>query len=163
MYAAVRSAASVHLYFVTEQRFCSLAQFLLNAYSVVLHLPADIVLPEVFYLNEIKEARISADKANKAKSSFLANMSHEIRTPLNSILGMNELSAEDKLLVYRARKLQRFFSQPFHVATPYTGLPGKYVPLSETIEGCNAILNGELDDVPEGAFYFIGGVGGLKK
>jgi len=75
-----------------------------------------------------------------------------------AILGMNELSPEDKLLVYRARKLQRFFSQPFHVATPYTGIEGKYVPLKKTIEGCNAILNGELDAVPEGAFYFIGGI-----
>ena len=75
-----------------------------------------------------------------------------------AILGMNELSAEDKQLVYRARKLQRFFSQPFHVATPYTGIPGKYVPLERTIEGCNAILDGKMDDVPEGAFYFIGGV-----
>ena len=80
-----------------------------------------------------------------------------------AILGMNELSAEDKKLVYRARKLQRFFSQPFFVATPYTGLEGKYVPLQKTIEGCNAILDGEFDDVPEGAFYFIGGVEDLKK
>ena len=80
-----------------------------------------------------------------------------------AILGMNELSAEDKKLVYRARKLQRFFSQPFHVATPYTGMEGKYVPLSETIEGCNAILTGELDDVPEGSFYFIGGIGDIKR
>ena len=80
-----------------------------------------------------------------------------------AILGMNELSAEDKKLVYRARKLQRFFSQPFHVATPYTGLEGKYVPLQKTIEGCNAILDGALDDVPEGAFYFIGGIEDLKK
>lgn len=80
-----------------------------------------------------------------------------------AILGMNELSAEDKKLVYRARKLQRFFSQPFFVATPYTGMPGKYVPLKDTIRGCNAILDGELDDVPEGAFYFIGGIEDLKK
>ena len=80
-----------------------------------------------------------------------------------AILGMNELSAEDKKLVYRARKLQRFFSQPFHVATPYTGLEGKYVPLKKTIEGCNAILNGDYDDIPEGAFYFIGGVEDIKK
>lgn len=80
-----------------------------------------------------------------------------------AILGMNELSAEDKLLVYRARKLQRFFSQPFHVATPYTGLEGKYVPLEKTIEGCNMILDGALDEVPEGAFYFIGGVEDIKR
>ena len=80
-----------------------------------------------------------------------------------AILGMNELSAEDKKLVYRARKLQRFFSQPFFVATPYTGIPGKYVPLQKTIEGCNAILNGECDDIPEGSFYFIGGIEDIKK
>ena len=80
-----------------------------------------------------------------------------------AILGMNELSPEDKKLVYRARKLQRFFSQPFFVATPYTGVPGKYVPLRETIRGCNAILDGELDDVPEGAFYFIGGLEDIKR
>ena len=80
-----------------------------------------------------------------------------------AILGMNELSQEDKKLVYRARKLQRFFSQPFFVATPYTGIEGKYVPLRKTIEGCNAILNGELDDVPEGEFYFIGGIEDLKR
>ena len=76
---------------------------------------------------------------------------------------MNELSQEDKKLVYRARKLQRFFSQPFFVATPYTGMEGKYVPLQKTIEGCNAILDGELDDVPEGNFYFIGGIEDLKR
>ena len=80
-----------------------------------------------------------------------------------AILGMNELSAEDKMLVYRARKLQRFFSQPFHVATPYTGIEGKYVPLQKTIEGCNMILDGALDDVPEGSFYFIGGVEDIKR
>jgi F-type H+-transporting ATPase subunit beta len=80
-----------------------------------------------------------------------------------AILGMNELSQEDKKLVYRARKLQRFFSQPFFVATPYTGMEGKYVPLQKTIEGCNAILDGELDDVPEGNFYFIGGIEDLKR
>ena len=80
-----------------------------------------------------------------------------------AILGMNELSAEDKLLVYRARKLQRFFSQPFHVATPYTGMEGKYVSLAKTIEGCNMILDGAFDDVPEGAFFFIGGVEDIKR
>ena len=80
-----------------------------------------------------------------------------------AILGMNELSNEDRSLVYRARKLQRFFSQPFHVATPYTGIEGKYVPIEKTIEGCNAILNGDLDDVPEGAFFFIGGIEDLRK
>jgi F-type H+-transporting ATPase subunit beta len=73
-----------------------------------------------------------------------------------AILGMDELSEEDKKTVFRARKLQRFFSQPFFVASIYTGNEGKYVPLNKTIEGCEAILNGEADGLPESAFYFIG-------
>ena len=73
-----------------------------------------------------------------------------------AILGMDELNGEDKRLVYRARKLQRFFSQPFSVAAVYTGIEGKYVPLEQTIEDCNAILDGKCDDIPESEFYFIG-------
>ena len=73
-----------------------------------------------------------------------------------AILGMDELGAEDKLLVYRARKLQRFFSQPFAVAESYTGIPGKYVPVEKTIEGVNAILDGKADDLNENALFFIG-------
>ncbi|MDR2047672.1 MAG: F0F1 ATP synthase subunit beta [Clostridiales bacterium] len=73
-----------------------------------------------------------------------------------AILGMDELSEEDKKTVYRARKLQRFFSQPFFVASIYTGNEGKYVPLEKTVDGCEAILNGEADELPESAFYFIG-------
>ena len=79
-----------------------------------------------------------------------------------AILGMEELNAEDKLLVYRARKLQRFFSQPFSVASVYTGIPGKYVPLERTIEACNAILDGKCDDIPESAFYFIGSLSDIE-
>ncbi|MDR3292592.1 MAG: F0F1 ATP synthase subunit beta, partial [Clostridiales bacterium] len=73
-----------------------------------------------------------------------------------AILGMDELSEDDKKTVFRARKLQRFFSQPFFVASIYTGNEGKYVPLEKTVEGCEAILNGEADNLPESAFYFIG-------
>ncbi|MDR3262837.1 MAG: F0F1 ATP synthase subunit beta [Clostridiales bacterium] len=73
-----------------------------------------------------------------------------------AILGMDELGEEDKKTVFRARKLQRFFSQPFFVASIYTGNEGKYVPLAKTVEGCEAILNGEADNLPESAFYFIG-------
>ena len=69
---------------------------------------------------------------------------------------MEELSDEDKLTVYRARKIQRFLSQPFHVAETFTGVPGCYVPLSETIHGFQRILSGELDDVPEMAFFNVG-------
>ncbi|HFC8536969.1 TPA: F0F1 ATP synthase subunit beta [Neisseria bacilliformis] len=75
-----------------------------------------------------------------------------------AILGMDELSAEDKLTVMRARKIQRFLSQPFHVAEVFTGSPGKYVPLRDTIAGFKAILSGEYDHLPEQAFYMVGGI-----
>uniref|UniRef100_UPI004072FDA6 ATPase Hybrid F1 with the ancestral core domains Chain D n=1 Tax=Bacillus sp. (strain PS3) TaxID=2334 RepID=UPI004072FDA6 len=73
-----------------------------------------------------------------------------------AILGMEELSEEDKLIVQRARKIQRFLSQPFHVAEHFTGRPGKYVPIEDTIRGFKEILDGKLDDVPEQAFYMVG-------
>ncbi|BCX88415.1 F-type H+/Na+-transporting ATPase subunit beta [Methylomarinovum tepidoasis] len=73
-----------------------------------------------------------------------------------AILGMDELSEEDKLTVSRARKIQRFLSQPFFVAEVFTGAPGKYVPLSETIRGFKGIVDGEYDDIPEQAFYMVG-------
>ncbi len=75
-----------------------------------------------------------------------------------AILGMDELSEEDKLTVARARKIQRFLSQPFFVAEVFTGSPGKYVPLKDTIAGFKAILNGEYDDLPEQAFYMVGSI-----
>jgi F-type H+-transporting ATPase subunit beta len=75
-----------------------------------------------------------------------------------AILGMDELSEEDKLVVSRARKIQRFLSQPFFVAENFTGTPGKYVSLKETIRGFKAIVEGEMDQIPEQAFYMIGSV-----
>ncbi|NBU59286.1 MAG: F0F1 ATP synthase subunit beta [Betaproteobacteria bacterium] len=75
-----------------------------------------------------------------------------------AILGMDELSPEDKLAVARARKIQRFLSQPFHVAEVFTGSPGKYVTLKDTIAGFKAIVSGELDHLPEQAFYMVGGI-----
>jgi F-type H+/Na+-transporting ATPase subunit beta len=75
-----------------------------------------------------------------------------------AILGMDELSPEDKLAVARARKIQRFLSQPFHVAEVFTGTAGKYVPLAETIRGFKMIVNGECDHLPEQAFYMVGGI-----
>ena len=75
-----------------------------------------------------------------------------------AILGMDELSEEDKLSVTRARKIIRFFSQPFFVAETFTGAPGKYVQLPETIRGFNGIVNGEYDDLPEQAFYMVGSI-----
>lgn len=75
-----------------------------------------------------------------------------------AILGMDELSPEDKLAVSRARKIQRFLSQPFFVAEVFTGSPGKYVSLKDTIKGFKGIVNGEYDDIPEQAFYMVGGI-----
>jgi F-type H+-transporting ATPase subunit beta len=73
-----------------------------------------------------------------------------------NILGMDELSDEDKLVVRRARRIERFFSQPFHVAEQFTGYPGKYVKIEDTIRGFKAIINGEYDDLPEAAFMYVG-------
>jgi F-type H+/Na+-transporting ATPase subunit beta len=75
-----------------------------------------------------------------------------------AILGMDELSEEDKQAVARARKIERFFSQPFHVAEVFTGSPGKYVPLKETIRGFKMIVDGDVDHIPEQAFYMVGGI-----
>ena len=73
-----------------------------------------------------------------------------------AILGMEELSEEDKLTVHRARRIQRFCSQPFHVAEQFTGIPGKYVPIKETVRGFKEILEGKHDDLPEAAFWLVG-------
>ena len=80
-----------------------------------------------------------------------------------AILGMEELDEEDKLAVYRARKIQKFLSQPFNVAENFTGLKGKYVPLEETIKGFKAIINGEMDDYPESAFLMVGTIDEVKE
>jgi F-type H+-transporting ATPase subunit beta len=75
-----------------------------------------------------------------------------------AILGIDELSEEDKISVARARKIQRFLSQPFHVAEQFTGIPGKYVPLPDTIRSFRMIVNGELDEIPEQAFFMVGAI-----
>lgn len=80
-----------------------------------------------------------------------------------AILGMEELSEEDKVTVTRARKVQRFLSQPFHVAENFTGVPGKYVPLKDTVRGFKAILSGEMDEYPEWAFFNVGGIEEVKE
>merc|ERR1712157_715327 len=79
-----------------------------------------------------------------------------------AILGMGELSAEDKLTVQRARKIQRFLSQPFQVAETFTGTPGRYVALADTMDGFTQILDGSLDDIPESAFYMMGDIAEVK-
>ena len=80
-----------------------------------------------------------------------------------AILGMDELSDEDKQTVTRARKIQRFLAQPTHVAEKFTGIPGIYVPLSETIRGFKAIISGEMDAYPEAAFYNVGTIDDVVK
>jgi F-type H+-transporting ATPase subunit beta len=79
-----------------------------------------------------------------------------------AILGMDELSEDDKLVVSRARRIQRFLSQPFFVASQFTGYEGKYVPLKETVSSFKRILAGEFDDLPEQAFYMVGGIDEVK-
>ena len=75
-----------------------------------------------------------------------------------AILGVDELSEDDKLIVSRARKIERFFSQPFSVAQQFTGREGRYVPLRETVRGFREILDGKHDDLPEGAFMMVGAI-----
>jgi len=80
-----------------------------------------------------------------------------------AILGMDELSDEDKMTVARARRIQRFLSQPFHVAETFTGTPGAYVPVAETVKGFKEIIEGKHDDLPEAAFYMVGGIEQVKE
>ncbi len=80
-----------------------------------------------------------------------------------AILGMDELSEEDKLIVYRARKIQKFLSQPFHVAEVFTGSPGKFVSLDDTLAGFKSIINGECDDMDESSFYMVGNLDEAKQ
>jgi F-type H+-transporting ATPase subunit beta len=83
---------------------------------------------------------------------------HKDLQDIITILGMEELSEEDKLIVARARKIQRFLSQPFNVAQEFTGREGKYVPVAETVRGFKEIIEGKHDDKPEQAFYMVGGI-----
>ena len=76
---------------------------------------------------------------------------------------MEELSDEDKTTVYRARKIQKFLSQPFYVAENFTGIKGAYVPLSETIKGFKAIIDGDMDEYPENAFFNVGTIEDVKR
>ena len=80
-----------------------------------------------------------------------------------AILGMDELSEDDKLTVARARKVQKFMSQPFHVAEVFTGTAGKFVSLEDTIKGFSEIIEGKYDDLPEGAFYMVGNIDDVKE
>jgi len=107
--------------------------------------------------SKILEPRIVGDEHyNTALSVQKVLQRYKDLRDIIAILGIDELSEDDKLLVARARKIQKFFSQPFFVAEAYTGIKGKYVKLSDTINGFKMILDGRMDDVPEQAFYMVG-------
>ena len=99
---------------------------------------------------------IGAEHYNTARAVQGVLQRYKELKDIIAILGMDELSEEDKKIVARARKIQRFLSQPFHVAEVFTGAPGKYVSLKDTIRGFKAIVDGEYDDLPEQAFYMVG-------
>ena len=99
---------------------------------------------------------VGAEHYNTARAVQQVLQKYRELQDIIAVLGMDELSHEDKLIVGRARRIQRFLSQPFHVAENFTGIPGKYVPLKETIRGFQAILGGDVDDLPEQAFLLCG-------
>jgi F-type H+-transporting ATPase subunit beta len=99
---------------------------------------------------------LGADHYNTARQVQITLQKYKDLQDIIAILGMDELSEEDKLTVARARRIQRFLSQPFHVAETFTGTPGVYVKLEDTIQGFKDILDGKVDDLPEQAFYMVG-------
>jgi F-type H+-transporting ATPase subunit beta len=141
------------------------------------HLDSSIVLSRNMAAEGLYPAIDPLNSASKLLDPYLVGKEHcdlaqEVRRVIAqyedlkdiiSMLGMEELSAEDRGVVQRARRLQRFLTQPFFVTEHFTGLAGVSVPLAETMAGCRAILEGECDDVPEAAFYMIGGVGEARK
>ncbi|MDR2718729.1 MAG: F0F1 ATP synthase subunit beta [Treponema sp.] len=104
-------------------------------------------------------AVVGEDHYNTARRTQQILQRYKELQDIIAILGIDELSAEDQLTVARARKVQRFFSQPFFVAEKFTGIPGHYVPVKETVKGFKMILDGECDSIPEQAFYMAGGIG----
>jgi F-type H+-transporting ATPase subunit beta len=109
--------------------------------------------------SRILDARIIGDEHyNTARAVKQILQKYKDLQDIIAILGIDELSEEDKLVVARARKIQRFLSQPFFVAAQFTGREGKYVPLSETVRGFKEIVEGKHDDLPEQAFYMVGNI-----
>src|SRR3546814_492730 len=100
--------------------------------------------------------RISDWSSDVCSSDLRVLQSYKSLQDIIAILGMDELSEDDKLVVARARKIQRFLSQPFHVAEVFTGSPGVFVSIEDTIKGFKGIVDGEYDDLPEAAFYMVG-------
>jgi F-type H+-transporting ATPase subunit beta len=107
--------------------------------------------------SRIMDPRIIGEEHYKiARSVQVVLQRYKDLQDIIAILGMDELSEEDKLIVARARKIQRFLSQPFHVAEAFTGTPGKYVKTADTIRGFKEVVEGKYDDLPEQAFYMVG-------
>ena len=111
----------------------------------------------------LEESIVGKEHYDTAQSVLQILQKYKELQDIIAILGMEELSEEDKLLVYRARKIRNFLSQPFFVGEQFTGGAGRYVPLKETIEGFKAIISGEMDDVPELAFFNVGNLEDVKK
>jgi F-type H+-transporting ATPase subunit beta len=141
------------------------------------HLDSSIVLSRNMAAESLYPAIDPLNSASKLLDPYLVGKEHcelaqdvrrviaqyEDLKDIISMLGMEELSAEDRGVVQRARRLQRFLTQPFFVTEHFTGFKGVSVPLAETMEGCRAILEGAYDDVPESAFYMIAGVADARK
>jgi len=109
--------------------------------------------------SRILDPRIVGDEHYKCATDVQQTLqAYKALQDIIAILGMDELSEEDKLVVSRARKIQRFLSQPFHVAEVFTGFPGKFVSLEDTIKGFRGIVDGKYDHLPESAFYMVGGI-----
>ncbi|HJK87726.1 MAG TPA: F0F1 ATP synthase subunit beta [Candidatus Megaira endosymbiont of Hartmannula sinica] len=106
----------------------------------------------------LTESVVGKEHYNVARSVQEILQKYKSLQDIIAILGMDELSQEDKLIVSRARKIQRFLSQPFHVAEVFTGIKGKFVDIKDTIKGFKAIIEGEYDDIPENAFYMVGSI-----
>jgi len=136
------------------------------------HLDANVVLSRQIFSLGIYPAVDPLDSNSRQLEASIVGQEHydvanSVLRVLNrykelkdiiAILGMDELSEEDKLTVSRARKIERFLSQPFFVAEVFTNMPGKYVPLAETIRGFKGILEGKYDELPEQAFLMVGGI-----
>ena len=116
------------------------------------------------HCNEILNSRTVGERHYRVASNTMKILQrYKELQDIIAILGMEELSAEDKLAVSRARKVQRFLSQPFFVAEQFVGVPGQYVSKQDTVNGFEAILNGDYDNVPEQEFFMKGSIDQIKK
>ena len=122
------------------------------------HLDATTVLSRQIAELGIYPAVDPLDSTSRILDPHIILQKYKDLQDIIAILGIDELSEDDKLTVARARKVQRFLSQPFAVAEQFTGQPGRYVPLKETIAGFKEILSGKCDDMPEQAFYLVGNI-----